>query len=76
MKLVTISTECIADVSETWTFKVPDSWEPPPNQDATIDVLTNGGFVVDNIEDEVNNERERVILEVSLDEPGSLGPDE
>ena len=72
MKTVTVTASCTADLTETWVWRVPDDWQPPVAEEAVLGVLGEEGCELVSVSNEPENERDRVVLEV-LVEDGEAG---
>lgn len=71
MKTLTVTSICTADVTETWTYQVPDDWQMPVDEEEVgiLDILNDDATAVFvSVEDQSNNERDREVESVQLDD--------
>ena len=75
-KMVTVTTTCVAEVTETWRYSVPGDWTEETTEDY-YDVLSrlaeddSAEFI--DVEDESTEERDREVTNVTVGELPAAG---
>lgn len=76
-KMVTVTTTCVAEVTETWRYSVPGDWTEETTEDY-YDVLSrlqedeSAEFI--DVEDESTEERDREVTNVTVGELPPVAP--